>query len=225
MSDEFELEKYTRLSDEERKLLSTPRPPLSDEDRKLLSTSEAELRNSVRTPCFDLDQYNSRVTGERWQQLIQSHLYYDHVISTLLTEHLVNPEAINASRMGFAQKLDLIEALGLIPQDEVSAVKVVNKLRNKIAHDLSFQISEKDEIDLYNCLPDSLKRDTKILQARVSAEQFFIEMLSSLLCLIEIRRQQHSLNKLYSKKLGAEARAVLLARQTIFNPHGPKGDT
>jgi hypothetical protein len=48
----------------------------------------------------------------------------------------------------FSKTVHLILALGLLPVDLVSSVEFINGLRNKIAHELRFEISHKDERDL-----------------------------------------------------------------------------
>ena len=87
MSDDLERPKYVP-------------EPLSDEERKLLATTVEELNRSVQNYCFDLEKYKLRTKmGEKWQQLLQSHLYYDHVISTFLNDKLANLEDIHASQI------------------------------------------------------------------------------------------------------------------------------
>ena len=138
---------------------SVKRDPLTPEELDLLATPDEELRNWTKTFSFDRERFNARISsGERWQQLLQAHLYFDHVITQLLVDDaLANPDVINAQRMGFVQKLQLIQALGLLNSDLVPPVEFINGLRNKIAHDLSFEISDKDESDLANCTPKFLR--------------------------------------------------------------------
>ncbi|XZQ29754.1 hypothetical protein ACTTAL_01920 [Rhodobacter capsulatus] len=84
------------------------------EERELLSTSDEDIIRKHQNFSFDLDEFFKRTqNGDYWQQLIQAHLYFEHVISQILTEALTRPEAISLSRMGFSQRLDLIVALAL----------------------------------------------------------------------------------------------------------------
>jgi hypothetical protein len=54
---------------------------------------DAELRKRVEVFSFDDEQLKARIsTGERWQQLLQAHLYFDHVITRLLVDELANPD-------------------------------------------------------------------------------------------------------------------------------------
>jgi hypothetical protein len=121
-----------------------PRSSLTAEDLELLATADEELKKRTSKFSFDIDRFTSRIwTGERWQQLLQAHLYYDHVITQIFVEALPKPDALNVSRMSFSQKLQFISALGLLPAPLVSPIDSVNNLRNKIAHDLSFELSPK----------------------------------------------------------------------------------
>ncbi len=200
MSDDLERPKYVP-------------EPLSDEERKLLATTAEELKRSVQIYCFDLEKYKLRTkTGEKWQQLLQSHLYYDHVISTFLNDNLANPEAIHAFQMGFSQKLNLVEALGLLKQEAVSAIRYVNKLRNKIAHDLEFVITDKEVTDFYNCLPPDLYDLENVKTAKASGNNLFWAMLSSLLLYAEFICQTHSFRRLNAKRIDAIIREVTAVR-------------
>lgn len=185
------------------------RPPLTAADLELLSTPDIELRKRVEVFSFDDAQFKARIsTGEKWQQLIQAHLYYDHVITSLLVDALVNAEAINASRMGFLQKLKLVEALGLIPDELISTVEFINSLRNKIAHDLKFELNEKDERDFTNCTPKRL-RDIMLTENRESGPIRFHELLRIVLLQIEVIRQGLAFRRLEERKLMIRLRTVL----------------
>ena len=186
------------------------RPPITQEELDLLATPGVELERCAYVLSFDEAQFRARISGgERWQQLIQAHLYFDHVISLILTEALVKPEAINASRMGFSQKLDLIQALNLAPNDLVNCVRFVNNLRNKIAHDLHFEISDKEEIDLINVTP-KLLRDIMITEKdRAPGPLRFHEALIVSLLRLEVIRQQNALFRILAKKSEVRLRTVL----------------
>ena len=55
-----------------------------------------ELKARTNVFSFDRAKFEARiVTGEPWQQLLQAHLYFDHVITRMLTDALKNPTAIN----------------------------------------------------------------------------------------------------------------------------------
>jgi len=208
------------VTSEEKPLVSLERPPITAEDLDLLATPDAELHKRVEIFSFDDERFKARIsTGDRWQQLLQAHLYFDHVVTQLLVDALANPDAINASRMSFLQKLQLIEALGLLPADLASTVEFINGLRNKIAHDLKFEVSEKDEHDLANCTPKRLRDIMMTDNDRVSGPLRFDELLRIVLLQIDVIRQTHAFSRLSGRKATIRLRTVLeRTKGAIYRP-------
>jgi hypothetical protein len=91
-------------------------PQLTQYELELLATPTEELKQRTSVFSFERDRFEARIsTGEHWQQLLQAHLYLDHVITQILSEALDNPDAVSLNRMGFAQKCQFILALNLLP--------------------------------------------------------------------------------------------------------------
>ena len=111
---------------------------LTAEELELLATSDEDIRKLRSVLSFDADRFTSRIwEGEPWQQLLQAHLYLDHVVSLLIRDALHKPEAIKTNRMGFYQKMQFVEGMALLPEPIVRSIQGVNSLRNKVAHDLN----------------------------------------------------------------------------------------
>ena len=70
----------------------------------------------------------------------------------LIYEALPNPEAIDLTRLGFPLKVDLAIALRLLLPEEKPAYIVLNKLRNRLAHDLDVEIGRTEEIELFHAM-------------------------------------------------------------------------
>jgi len=186
------------------------RPPLTAEDLELLATPTEELEKRTHVFSFDRDRFEERIaSGENWQQLLQAHLYYDHVITQLLTEALVNPDAVNVVRMSFSQKLQFLSALGLLGPDIVSPIEFINGLRNKIAHDLNFEISDNDVRNFANCIPTHLRDIASSEDDREPGPLRFNELLRIVLFQIEVFRQQHAMRRLTEQKGLIRLRTVL----------------
>lgn len=142
--------------------------------------------------------------------MLQVHLYYDHVITRSLLEALVDPEAIQLSRISFAQKLQFIKAMGLVPNELIKTVEFINRMRNKIAHDLSFQISEKDERDLINCTPAHIKKGIRRMSGDDGSNIVnFLNILRMILYQMEFIRINHVSDRILSRKIMLHARVVL----------------
>jgi hypothetical protein len=192
------------------------RPPLTEEELELLATPNQDIRTKVSQFCFDPDKFTDRIfAGERWRQLLQAHLYFDHVITRTLTDALSNPDALNLRRTGFYQKLQLIAAMDLLPASLTSVIEFINALRNKIAHDLDFVIRDDDVNDLINCTPKHL-RDVAEEEERRSGPLQFHELLRVILFQIEVVRQDHEYQRMTGRKMGLRLRAVLDKQEVTY---------
>ncbi|MCK1478607.1 hypothetical protein IVB27_28630 [Bradyrhizobium sp. 197] len=188
----------------------TDRPHLTKEELELLATPSSELATKHFVFSFDRPKFEGRIsTGERWQQLLQAHLYYDHVVTQILLDALPNPEAVNLRRMGFAQKLQLISAMALLPEELIAPIESINGLRNKIAHALDFEIQDSALTDLANCTPKKLRGIAETEDGRPAGPLLFHELLRIVLLQCEVYRQRSQLNRAEERKSMLRLRAVL----------------
>ncbi|MCC5971972.1 MAG: hypothetical protein JJU15_18680 [Pararhodobacter sp.] len=182
----------------------------SNEDLELLSTSDEDIRKRHQTFCFHREDFTIRVqSGDRWQQLIQAHLYFEHVVAQILTEALAKPEAISLSRMGFSQRLDLVVAMALLPDDLVTPIRKISGLRNKIAHNLAFEVADSDVRDLENCTPVNLRDAVRAEAGREAGPLELHELLEVILLKAEIVRQDSAAIREIGRKAELRLRTVL----------------
>jgi hypothetical protein len=182
----------------------------SSEELELLSTSDEEIRNRHQSFCFHLGDFTKRISsGDRWQQLIQAHLYFEHVVAQILTEALAKPEAISLSRMGFGQRLDLVVTMALLPDEVVTPIRKLSSLRNKIAHDLTFEVSDSDIRDLENCTPVHLREVIQMDAGRKAGSLELHELLKLILFKAEITRQESAGRRELVRKAELRLRTVL----------------
>jgi hypothetical protein len=87
----------------------------------------------------------------RWDQdvdvigrILRSHLYVEHYLTEYLQK--ANPRLgnLNTVRISFAQKTDLLDPNDSIVKDIIPGVRHLNKIRNRLAHNLSVEITEAD---------------------------------------------------------------------------------
>lgn len=182
---------------------------ITEADLELLATPDEQIAKRHQVFCFDEAEFFRRMPlGERWQQLIQSHLYLEHIIDRLLREAIRYPEEVSFSRMPFRQRVDLASALGLLPRDLVNAIRKLSKMRNNVAHAVCFEVSDADELDLKNCTPKWLKeRMTK--EPRLDREIPLWELLRVIVLQTEIIRQQHAAHREIERKSMVRLRTVL----------------
>lgn len=88
--------------------------------------------------------------------IIRGHLYCEASLVELLRQSFKNPDAVNIDRLTFSLKVNLCSALGSLTPDLRSGLLQLNSLRNKIAHNLEYEVQESDQVDLINTLRSSL---------------------------------------------------------------------
>lgn len=182
----------------------------TNEELDLLSTSDEEIWKRHQTFCFHLDDFTKRVgSGDLWQQLIQAHLYFEHVVAQIRTEALAKPEAIRLSHMGFSQRVNLIAAMALLPDELVTPIRKISGLRNKIAHDLTFEVGDHDVRDLENCTPASLRNAAKAEAGRKAGPLELHELLKVILLKTDIVRQDSAAHREIGRKSELRLRTVL----------------
>ena len=127
---------------------------LDETDRKF-----AALENEARISSFDRDDFFKRVkVGDDWQRLIQAQIYMEFIAERFLEAELPNPKLVELERMSFSARLNLIAALALIPNDFVPAVRKLSGFRNKFAHKLRFEVTEKEVSALRSLIPIGLRK-------------------------------------------------------------------
>lgn len=130
--------------------------PVSDEQLAFISRPDAEIAQSVATLSFDKEKMNKRLSGDSWALVVQAHLYHDHILTLMLAENLAKPKALTLDRLSFANKMELARAMALVPEALASFWKKLNKVRNSIAHDLDFELTDDEVQALKRALPDYL---------------------------------------------------------------------
>lgn len=183
---------------------------VSQEELTLLSTSDKDIRGESEVFIFNREQFENRISsGDRWQQLIVGILYLEHVFDLLLKEALPNPDEIAFGRIGFAQRIDLTRAMGLIDKELSVAIKYASKLRNRVAHDLNFEIGEQEILDFSNCTPKYLRDIAVTEDSRPDGPLQFHEIIRVVIFQVEMIRQTHVANRRLGKKSEIRLRTTL----------------
>ena len=192
--------------------MSTPprRPELTSAELELIGTDDGDIRKSVSNFSFDIEKLRERVVAGEWQNVIQAHLYLDHAISQLIVEHLPKPKALRLERVSVSQKLDLITAHALLGPDLVAVARALNGLRNKIAHDVDFELDDESCSAVLRRVPASLK-------ATIEHDPFcgpgysFGKLLVFLVLFIDVARMNLAGDRIIGRKAELKLRAVLNA--------------
>ena len=189
----------------------------TEEELRLLAASGDELAEWTKEMSFDIDRLVARLKGERWQQILQAHLYFDHVLSALLKEELRHPDAIDVKRMSFAQKLQLVHAIGLVRSDIVPTIAAVNRVRNRLAHDLEAEIGDGEVQQLTNTVPSWFKKQV-MKPEEWKGPDVLRDTLVYLLAFLDGERQRQALRRLQQRKAYLNAARVL---DQIDVPYAP----
>lgn len=102
-------------------------------------------RRQPRTINFDtatheeLDEYGMGLLAldeaPELSKVLRGHLLIERTIETLISRKLEKPKMLfDNHRITFEMKVDLADALGVLPSPYVSAAKALNRIRNAYAH-------------------------------------------------------------------------------------------
>lgn len=190
---------------------------LSCDEFVIATLSDDEIRFNTYQYSFDAKQAAARLRGGgNWQRIIQSHLFFDHIINQLLIEELTNPGQINLDRMTLSAKVDLVSSLGLIDDSTKGFLRTINGIRNKIAHNLSYKVQRLDINRIVEFSPNDAKTLMRITEWKANSSILFKCLFSNIM-LLERNRQDWQAHRLAEKrrKLGLKAAsknaAVLIA--------------
>jgi len=155
-------------------------------------------------------------SDEPLEVLIRGHLWVEASLSGLLSRRLVKPEAIDDARFTFMHRLALCDALGLVPSDLLPVIRRLNKLRNRVAHNLDAAVSETDQRELIAlCSPriieaSGMKLKVKTFPIGIATiiSVAVIELHANMDWLDANKRQAEYMRDVVSQVLGPEARGV-----------------
>lgn len=87
-------------------------------------------------------------------------------LDALLQVALTEPSVLNIERMAFAQKVKLTVAVGCIGKDYRHVLDLLNRFRNRMAHDLNVELTEQAVRELVRISPASIRTGVEaILEA------------------------------------------------------------
>ncbi len=76
--------------------------------------------------------------------ILRSHLLAEYYLDHFLLESLARGDLITDSRITFSTKLQVVEALDILPRAFVDSVRNLNVVRNRCAHSLDYKVTESD---------------------------------------------------------------------------------
>jgi len=135
-------------------------------------TETQHFRNEIKTAIHDFMEYTE--SEDILGIILRAQIYIENDLDILLRKLLTHPEKI--SLQFFSAKLDAAYALGGIDDDWYHALKKLNKIRNKCAHDFKYKFTEDD----YNDLISTLSKDAKNeFQHNLKQEEWANEIIAA----------------------------------------------
>ncbi|MDE1259014.1 hypothetical protein [Vibrio aestuarianus] len=81
--------------------------------------------------------------------VLKVHLFAENIFENLIALKLPRGDRlVDKGNLSFHQKLTLVDALNIVPDEVISSFRFLNKLRNQFAHDLDAQITHNDLVKL-----------------------------------------------------------------------------
>lgn len=176
----------------------------TDEDRALVAKTADQIKEEVSNFSFDISALKRRVRDDDiGQAFIQAHLYLDHVISRMIAENVPFPRHFQLERASFSQKLQFVGALGLMRPAQLAPIRVVNGIRNKIAHKLEYEVQPSDEAKLRSTLGKGVDHHED------GSKMSLAELLQFLAVVVDVERQQRAFESKMRAQAMANVRVVL----------------
>lgn len=115
---------------------------------------------------FDVPTLTHHLNAEDPMTLIlRSHLYVETILLERIEAALADRNVLDVARLSFSLKASLAVALGKIDAADAQAFTVLNKLRNKFAHDLATQLNDQNEQDLHKALSPERRGIVELMRA------------------------------------------------------------
>ncbi|MFC0559691.1 hypothetical protein [Halalkalibacter alkalisediminis] len=80
--------------------------------------------------------------------ILRAHLYIESKLLRLLELSFKRPKELDLNKMNFSMKVKLLAAMDVLTIFERESINNLNKIRNKLAHDLNYEVSQDDIEDL-----------------------------------------------------------------------------
>lgn len=149
--------------------------------------NEHQLTDIINKFEVQYNKFMEDTEGESiFQIILRAHLYIEYELTEILKQTLKYPDELGTN-INFSLKLKLLLALDAISPELKDPIKYLNTLRNKYAHELSYQFNERMYNEFFDTLSGKLKA-TQLLRTTECLSKRLRDALCSLwIELIELR--------------------------------------
>lgn len=127
--------------------------------------------------------------------LLRGHLAIEYFINTIFNLKLIRGKKDLTEGLNFDKKLRLVNSMDLINSDVYASIKSLNKLRNKIAHEFEYRVSNEDLLLVIKPLSKVVKKELTDNQG--SNTELLRNILSTLL--INLVHSAYELDKSFGE--------------------------
>ena len=128
--------------------------------RKTFTEEISDINNmpiSTKDYCFDYDKFRSYLNNSDPMVLVlRCHIYIEYVIVRMIEAYIPFPQHLKIDRLNFINKVNLAKSFGLHEEMYFKSCLEINRVRNKFAHEIEYQVSKEDVAKIYNSMPDFL---------------------------------------------------------------------
>lgn len=126
-------------------------------NNKIENTNNPEKKELPRVlelidKMFDKFDRHIAIKGNSVIVLLRSHLLVEYYLNQLIIIYGGVSGYKKCEEADFFEKIDYIEQLKLILPERCDAIRRLNKIRNKLSHELEYEISESDIDSIGFCL-------------------------------------------------------------------------
>lgn len=196
------------------------------------------LTGIINYPAFSRSLDESKGSLET---LLKGHLWIENVLNSFLEAATEHPHALHLDRVSFSNKVNLCEAFGLVSPSVAETLRLFNRHRNELAHDVAatFKDPSLDALISESCEPIRSSFDRLMAQqdAVTSKSSIFrlnswvtivVNYLGYQLLLFEYHRRyqpQHvafAAARLMDERAGKAARSADEIRKMVGLPEPPQ---
>lgn len=164
---------------------------------------------------FDVPTFKEHLdTDDSLQLIIRAHLYVENILIEFITLSFDRPEVMDLDRLSFPVKIQLAAAMGALPEFYIGPFNHLNNLRNKVAHNLDYGITDEHKSNFFATLPRHIKEailsDGKLDGSKRSLDDLaFKKVLRSFIVLFDACRIH------YAEHIRKRQEAIVKARELL----------
>jgi hypothetical protein len=116
------------------------------------------LEYALGERSFENSKFNALIDSSAdWASVIAAHIYVDHVLGCFLEEYCVRPRSVSpdSRRLSVADKAAFLHGVGVMSDGALTAINLLNRVRNRFAHRLDFEVTEEQLAEYRSALYSS----------------------------------------------------------------------